>query len=76
MSGADIAAGHGLHDRGYISENGKRSGAHPASYPMGTGGYFPGGKAAEADHSSPSSTEVKNDGVIPPLHHTPSWRGI
>jgi hypothetical protein len=24
------------------------SGAHRASYPMGTGGYFPGGKAAGA----------------------------
>jgi hypothetical protein len=24
------------------------SGAHPTSYPMGTGGYFPGGKAAGA----------------------------
>jgi hypothetical protein len=38
------------------------SGAHPASYPMGIGGSFPGGKAAEreADHSSPSSAEVKN----------------
>jgi hypothetical protein len=24
------------------------SGAHPASYPMGTGGSFPGGKAAGA----------------------------
>jgi hypothetical protein len=24
------------------------SGAHPVSYPMGTGGYFPGGKAAGA----------------------------
>jgi hypothetical protein len=24
------------------------SGAHPASYPMGTGSSFPGGKAAEA----------------------------
>jgi len=23
-------------------------GAHPASYPMGTGGYFPGGKSARA----------------------------
>jgi hypothetical protein len=23
------------------------SGVHPASYPMGTGGSFPGGKAAE-----------------------------
>jgi hypothetical protein len=32
--------------------------AHPASYPMGTGGPFPGGKARpgrDADHSPPSS---------------------
>jgi hypothetical protein len=37
------------------------SGAHPASYP-GTGGSFPGGKARpgrDADHSPPSSAEVK-----------------
>jgi hypothetical protein len=34
----------------------------PAPYPMGTRDSFPGGKAAgrEADHSSPSSAEVKN----------------
>jgi hypothetical protein len=40
------------------------SGAHPASYPMGTGNPFPGGKARprrDADHSSPSSAEVKNE---------------
>jgi hypothetical protein len=24
------------------------SGTHPASYPIGTGGFIPGGKAAEA----------------------------
>jgi hypothetical protein len=38
------------------------SGAHPASYTMGTGGSFPGGKARpgrDADHSPPSSAEVK-----------------
>jgi hypothetical protein len=38
------------------------SGAHPASYPMGTGGTLPGGKAwprRDADHSPPSSAEVK-----------------
>jgi hypothetical protein len=38
------------------------SGAHPASYPMGTGGPFPGGKARlgrDADHSPQSSAEVK-----------------
>jgi hypothetical protein len=36
------------------------SGAHPASYPMVTGGSFSGGKAvSEADHSPPTSAEVK-----------------
>jgi hypothetical protein len=37
-------------------------GAHLASYPMGTGGPFPGGKARpgrDADHSLPSSAKVK-----------------
>jgi hypothetical protein len=29
----------------------------------------------EADHSSPSSAEIKNDGAIPPLTHTYSWLG-
>jgi hypothetical protein len=40
------------------------SGAHPDSYPMGTGGSFPGVKARpgrDADHSPPSSAEVKNE---------------
>jgi hypothetical protein len=38
------------------------SGAHSASYPMGTRGSFPGVKwpRREADHSSPPSAEVKN----------------
>jgi hypothetical protein len=38
--------------------------AHPASYTMGTGGPFPGGKARpgrDADHSPPSSAEVVNE---------------
>jgi hypothetical protein len=38
--------------------------AHPASYLMGTGGPFPRGKAQpghDADHSPPSSAEVKNE---------------
>jgi hypothetical protein len=38
------------------------SGAHPASCPMGTGGSFAGGKVRperDADHSPPSSAEVK-----------------
>jgi hypothetical protein len=36
--------------------------AHPASNPISTGGPFPGGKARpgrDADHSPPSSAEVK-----------------
>jgi hypothetical protein len=60
-SSVGIALGYGLDDRGstvrflagagnfYIHhrvQNG--SGAHPASYPMGTGGSFPGGIAAGA----------------------------
>jgi hypothetical protein len=38
------------------------SGAHSASYPMGTGGFYPGIKqpGSEADHSPPTSAEVKN----------------
>jgi hypothetical protein len=40
------------------------SGAHPASYTMGTGGSFPWGKARpgrDADHSPPSSAEFKKE---------------
>jgi hypothetical protein len=45
------------------------SGARPAS--------CPGSKAAgrEADHSPPSSADVKNGGAIPPLPHMSSWHG-
>jgi hypothetical protein len=37
------------------------SGVHPTSYIMGTGGSFPGVKrqGPEADHSTPTSAEVK-----------------
>jgi hypothetical protein len=40
------------------------SGAHPASCPMGTGDRFPVDKARpgrDANHSPPSSAEVKNE---------------
>jgi hypothetical protein len=40
------------------------SGAHPASYTLGTGGSLPGGRARpgrDADHSPPSSAEVKKE---------------
>jgi hypothetical protein len=60
-SSVGIALGYGLDDRGsrvrfparvgdfslhYSVQNGSR--AHPASYPMGIRGSFPGGKAAGA----------------------------
>jgi hypothetical protein len=43
----------------------KRSAAHPASYPMGSGG--------KADNSSPFSAEIKSGGAKSPLLHTSSW---
>jgi hypothetical protein len=55
------------------------SGAHPASYPVGTRGSFLGVKrlGCEADHSPPSSAEVK-ERVELYLHspNTPSWRVV
>jgi hypothetical protein len=54
------------------------SGAHPASYPMGTGVLSPGGKARpgrDADHSPPSSAEVKDELELYFLFpHVPPWR--
>jgi hypothetical protein len=62
------------------------SGAHPASYPMGTpasypvgtGDPFPGGKVQlghDADHSPPSSAKVKNELDLYLLSpHAPPWR--
>jgi hypothetical protein len=46
------------------------SGAHQASYPVGTGVSFPGGKAAGAwSWPLPWNAEVKNGGAIPLLPH-------
>jgi hypothetical protein len=74
-SSVGIALGYGLDDRGsrvrfpagagnfslhHRIQNG--AGVHPASYPMGTRGSFPGVKrpGREADHSPSSRAEVKN----------------
>jgi hypothetical protein len=46
-----VAENFSLHHRVQTS-----SGAYSASYPVGIRGFFPG---AEADHSPPSSAEVK-----------------
>jgi hypothetical protein len=61
LSSVGIALGYGLDDRDsrvrFPAEAGnfslhhrvqKGTGVHPASYPMGTRGSFPGGKAAGA----------------------------
>jgi hypothetical protein len=72
-SSVGIVSDYGMEDRGSIPGRGRGFfssspsvqtgfGAHPASCPMGTGGPFPGGKARpgrDADHSPPSSVEVK-----------------
>jgi len=52
-------------------------GAHPASYPVSMRGSFTGGKVAgrEADHSPPSSTEIKELVELYLHSTTPSWRG-
>jgi hypothetical protein len=54
------------------------SGPHPASCTKGTGVPFPGGKARpgrDANHSTPSSTEVVNDMELYLLSsQAPPWR--
>jgi hypothetical protein len=75
MIGVGFPAGAGNFPLHHRVQTG--SGAHPASYPMCTGGSFPGVKwpGREADHSPPSSADVK-DCVELYLHssNTSSWR--
>jgi hypothetical protein len=52
--------------------------AHPASYPMGTGGYFPGGKAAGAWSWPLTSIKCRGQECLELCLHSPntsSWRG-
>jgi hypothetical protein len=51
------------------------TGVHQTFNPMGTGGSLPRVKlpGREADHSPPSSTEVKNGRAIPPLPSKSSY---
>jgi hypothetical protein len=54
------------------------SAQNPASYPIVTGGSFPGRAKRpryEADQSPPYTFEIKNGGAITPLPHTSSWCG-
>jgi hypothetical protein len=56
-----------------------RSGrAHPPSYPMGTRGSFPGGRAARARDWPLASVLCRGRGVsgaVPHSPNTPSWHG-
>jgi hypothetical protein len=77
VSSGSIVSDYGLDDRaiGVRSPAGAKdfssilcvrtsSGAHPGSYPVGTGGPFLGGKerpGRHADRSPPSSAEVVNE---------------
>jgi hypothetical protein len=60
--GVPVAAGAGNFSPHHRVQTGSR--AHPASYPLGIRGFFPGGgvkrPGSEADHSSPSTAEVRN----------------
>jgi hypothetical protein len=76
MNGVRISAGVGNFSLRHRVQTG--SGAHPASYSVGTKGFFPGVKrpGREADHSPPPSHEVR-ECVELCLHYsnTPSSRG-
>jgi hypothetical protein len=69
-SAVGIAMGYGLDGRGFPLLHSVQtvSGAHRASYPVGTG-ICPGVKrpGREANYSPPSGIEVKNGGAIIPL---------
>jgi hypothetical protein len=75
-SGVRVPAGAGNFSLHHLVQTG--SGAHPAFYQMCTGALSLGIKrpGREADHSPPSSAEVK-EWVELYLHspNTPSWRG-
>jgi hypothetical protein len=76
-SAVGIATGYGLEDQRFEFESRWRrefsllhvvqtgSEANPASYPMGTGGSFLRGKA---DHSPPTSAEIKKTWVYTSTH--------
>jgi hypothetical protein len=71
-SSVGIATGYGLDGQGSIFGTGNRFSSNPQSSDRlwdPPGALFPKQKRSvcEADNSHPSSAEVKNDGVIPPL---------
>jgi hypothetical protein len=51
------------------------SGARPASYPMGTGGSFPGRRVVKLTAHLHLEFRLRMYAAIPPFPHTCSWRG-
>jgi hypothetical protein len=45
----------------------------PVQWVLGTVSMGVKRQGREADHSPPSSVEVKNDGAVPPITRTSSW---
>jgi hypothetical protein len=68
-----IGTGYQLDSRGTASRQTMRLTQPPIQLVTGT--LSPGVKrpGSEANHSPPSSTEVKNGGAAPPHPHTSSW---
>jgi hypothetical protein len=75
MNGVRLPAGAGNLSLPHRVQTG--SGAHSASYPMGTRVLYLGVKRSgrKADHSPPSTAEVKNASSYTSTPHTSSWRG-
>jgi hypothetical protein len=82
------ATGYGLHDSGSTSGRGRRflSIIQSPDHIRGPPSLLPNGcrgvhylevkrPECEADQWQPSTAEVKNNGAIPPLPYTSSWRG-
>jgi hypothetical protein len=76
-SSVGIATGYVLDGRDSIPERGKDLSLGPTQPPIQwvPGAVFLGVKRPdrEADHSPPSSAEVKNGGAIPPFPDISSW---
>jgi hypothetical protein len=73
--GFDFRQGHQIYLNSTVSRPALRPTQPPtqwASWALSLGLKW---SRSEANHLPPSSAEVKNGGVVPPLSHSSSWRG-